>query len=100
MVIGSTSSMMVGIHVFDLVSRWCTSLILKMAFFDVGLTEVDGAFTLGGATVSSGGVSPGTTLCDVLLVMISVSSLSAFVWRSFCWVDNIGCKSWVIWRAC
>ena len=97
--IGSTSSMMMGIGVFDLVFRWCINLVLKMLFCDVGLTEVDGAFTLGGATVSSGGVSPGTTLCGVLLVMILVSSLSAFVWRSFCWVDNVGCKSWVILRA-
>ena len=76
--IGSTSSMMTGISVFDLVFCWCISLVLEMFFCDVGLTEVDGAFTLGGATVTSGGVSLGSTLCGVLLVMISVSSLSAF----------------------
>ena len=49
--IDSTSSMMAGSGVFDLVFRWCTSLVLKMLFCNVGLTEVDGVFTLGGATV-------------------------------------------------
>jgi len=40
----------------------------------VGLTEVDGTFTLGGSAGSSGGVSIGTTLGGVLLVMMSVKS--------------------------
>ena len=55
-----------------------------MLFGEVGLTEVDGAFTLGGATVTSGGVLLGSTLCGVLLVIISVRLLSSFVWCSFC----------------
>ena len=97
--IGSTSSMMVGIGVFDLVFRWCTSLVLNMLFFDVGMTKVDGVFTLRGATVSSCGVYPGTTLGGTLLVMMSDRSLSAFEWCSFCWVDNIVHWSCVIWRA-
>ena len=45
-----------------------------MLFGVVGLTEVDGAFTLRGSIGSSVGVSVGTTLGGVLLVMMSVKS--------------------------
>ena len=59
---GSTSSMMVGIGVLARVLRWCTSLVLKMVFWLVGLTEVDGTFTLGSVTGTSDGASLGSTL--------------------------------------
>ena len=64
----------------------------------VGLTEVDGAFTLGGSAGSSGGVSIGTTLGGVLLVMMSVNSFRAFVCCNFCCVDNIIFWECDIWR--
>ena len=58
----------------------------------VGLTEVDGAFTLGGPTGSSGGVALGTTLGSVLLVMMSVKSCSTLMCCIFCCGGSLYCS--------
>ena len=58
---------------------------------DVGLTDVDGAFTLGGAAGTGCVLSVGTTLGGVLSVMILMRLVMASTWRNFCSVESLSC---------
>ena len=92
--------MMVGMGVLDRVLRRWMSLVFRKIPGAVGLTEVDGAFTLGSEAGYSGGVSIGATLGGLLVVMILVRLMIASTWSSFCFVVITLCCSRVSLRAC
>ena len=59
-----------------------------MMFGLVGLTEVDGTFTLGSVTGPSGGASLGSILGGLLLVMMFGRSCSALMCCNLRYVDS------------
>ena len=81
---GSTTSIIVGIGVLDLVCRWWTRGVVRRFLGHVGLLDVDmplrtlggaAASTLGGCALSTLGSPVPSTLCSVLLERMVFNSL-------------------------